>query len=86
MKVLKFEATWCAPCKMLKEVISNIETDVVIESIDIDTNSDLAAQYNIRSVPTCIIVDDEGNEVSRHIGMMNKDTFNEFIKIGRAHV
>lgn len=80
MKVLKFEATWCAPCKMLKEVISNIETDVVIESIDIDTNSDLAAQYNIRSVPTCIIVDDEGNEVSRHIGMMNKDTFNEFIK------
>ena len=38
MKVLKFEASWCSPCKMLKEVIKNIETDVVIESVDIDEN------------------------------------------------
>ena len=80
MKVLKFEASWCSPCKMLKEVIKNIETDVVIESVDIDENQDLALKYNIRSVPTCVIVDDEGNEVSRHIGMMSKDKFLEFIK------
>ena len=58
-KVLKFEASWCAPCKMLKEVISNIETDVVIESIDIDENFELATKYGIRGVPTCVIVDDE---------------------------
>lgn len=79
MKVLKFEASWCSPCKMLKEVINTVETDVIIESVDIDENTDLAALYSIRSVPTCVIVDDEGKEIDRKVGMMDKTTFTNFI-------
>lgn len=79
MKVLKFSASWCLPCKMLSEIVSKIETDKIIESIDIDENGDLATKFNVRSVPTCIIVDDDGNELSRHVGMMSKDQFLKFI-------
>ncbi len=43
-KVLKFSASWCGPCKMLSKTIEGIETDVVIEEVDIDEQSELAVE------------------------------------------
>ena len=52
MKVLKFYADWCVPCKSLSKIIEQHYTgDIPIENIDIDQNNDMAREYNIRSVP-----------------------------------
>jgi len=81
MKALKFEASWCAPCKMLSRVIDDAKDKIAmeIECIDIDENAELAKSYGIRGVPTIVIVDDEGKEVKRQSGMMMESQLVEFL-------
>ena len=57
-KVIRFTATWCGPCKALKTVLDQVETDVPIEVIDIDEQPDLATEFGIRGVPTLVMMED----------------------------
>ena len=81
MKLLKFYATWCGPCKGLSMVINGAKDkiSVPIEDIDIDQNIDLAKKYNIRGVPAMILVDESGSELKRLIGMTDEKKLLEFI-------
>lgn len=81
MKVLKFYAEWCAPCKMLSRVIEDAADKIAlpIESVDIDTNGDLARSYNIRGVPALLVVDENGGVVRSKNGYMNETQLLEFI-------
>ena len=78
-KVLKFSATWCAPCRALGETLSKVE-DVTIENVDIDDNEDLCEKYNIRSVPTLIFLNNENKEVGRSVGNISLDAFYNKLK------
>lgn len=71
-KVLRFTASWCQPCKMLARTLEDIKTNIPIEVIDIDKNSDLAIDYGIRSVPTIVMLD-ENIEVKRLVGMQSQN-------------
>jgi thioredoxin 1 len=68
MKVLKFYATWCGPCKAMSMILNGMDNLPEIEEIDIDANSDMSTEYKIRSVPTLVKLDDDGNEVDRYTG------------------
>ena len=83
MKLLKFHATWCQPCKMLSRVIEDASDKITMpmEEVDIDQNQELAIQYGIRGVPTLVIVDEEGKEVKRQSGMLMESQLLEFIKV-----
>lgn len=78
MKVLKFAASWCEPCKMLSKTFESIETKHEVVEIDIDENQDLAIKYGIRGVPTLVLVDGE-TEVKRKSGMMMQKDLLEFL-------
>mgnify|MGYP001114126927 FL=1 len=73
MKTMKyFSATWCGPCKSFKPVINEIAGEgYSIQFIDIDQQQDLAAKYNVRSVPT-VVIEESGIEVDRFIGSIPK--------------
>jgi thioredoxin 1 len=73
MKTMKyFSATWCGPCKSFKPVMNEIAGEGhSVQFIDIDQSQDLAAKYNVRSVPTTII-EENGIEVDRFIGSIPK--------------
>lgn len=56
-----FTATWCGPCQRIKPIIEEIskgvdESKLKVCMIDIDNNSELVEKYNIRSVPTMILL------------------------------
>ena len=71
MRVLRFTASWCQPCKMLAKTLEDVNTNVPIEVIDIDDNSELAKEYGIRGVPAMVMLD--GNiEVKRLVGLSQK--------------
>lgn len=77
-KVLKFQATWCGPCKAMSKTLENVQTDVLIEEVDIDENSELTTQYGIRGVPTLVMLQD-GVEVKRLVGAKNKEELENWI-------
>ena len=80
-----FFATWCGPCKMLSPVVdevSNEITDVKFLKVDVDDNSEIAAKYNIMSIPTLIIFKD-GKVKDKHTGLISKSDLVDFINKNR---
>jgi thioredoxin 1 len=73
VKVLKFTAAWCGPCKTLAPIIEQLRTEmnVDIEDKDIDSNMELARDFNIISIPTMVVLKND-KEVDRIIGLSNK--------------
>ena len=81
MKVLKFQASWCQPCKMLSRTVEEAKDkiNVPIEEVDIDENTELAKKFNIRGVPTLVLVDDSGATIRSKSGFMNEKQLLEFV-------
>ena len=81
MKILKFYASWCTPCKALTQYLE-ASKDIIpcpVENIDIDADMETAVHYGVRGVPTMIMVDENNNQVKRLVGMQSlKDLENWF--------
>jgi thioredoxin 1 len=74
--VVEFGATWCAPCKMLEPVLTQLSQEwgskARIVKIDVDESSDIAQNYGIMSVPTVILFK-KGQAIERFSGFLPKD-------------
>ena len=68
IKVLKFYADWCAPCKVLKTTLNGFN-ECEIQDVNIEKESELTAKYNVKQLPTLVAVDAEGNELWRKTGV-----------------
>lgn len=69
MKLLKFEADWCGPCKIMKPVVEKLaaQYDLEVEVIDIDENPMRANHFRVQSIPTVVLMNGE-EEVARVVG------------------
>jgi len=87
MKYLKFEASWCGACKMIEPQLRKVkEAGIDIEKIDAESNTEMVTRYNIRNLPTIILVDDSGKEFYRNSGSKIKaqdmlNTYQEFTNV-----
>lgn len=80
MKLLQFKAVWCNPCKMQTKEFEENPVDAELEAIDIDEdNKGLTTKYGIRSIPTMILLSDNGEILNRWTGVTKSSTINEFI-------
>ena len=71
--VIDFYATWCGPCKALAPHIERLaqeyEGRIKVLKVDVDKNEALAAQADIRTIPTLFFIDMDGN-IRRSVGGM----------------
>lgn len=73
--LIDFTATWCGPCKALKPIIEKVAQShagrLKVLQLDIDDSPDTPSRFNIRGVPTVILVKN-GQEVARNVGLAQK--------------
>lgn len=80
MKLLKFQASWCQPCKQLSETMKTMEFPFPVSEVDIDTNREATISFGIRGVPTLILMDENDNILMRESGNLTKSQLEEKLK------
>lgn len=79
MQIKMFKTPMCGYCPRQIEILEELDSKEVIEFdseenvIDATQNMDEANQYNVRTLPTTIILDDEGNVVQQFTGMTSSE-------------
>ena len=77
VKVKRYTASWCGPCKVLAPVFAELESEisnVSFETIDVDQNRQEAIDNMVTSVPT-VIIEKDGQMVQRYTGVQPKSAY-----------
>jgi len=75
-QILYFSATWCGPCKNFKPIMESVSNSIPVQFVDVDQNPTLAAQYNIRSIPTLVFLKN-GQEINKKPGVLSESQVKE---------
>jgi len=79
--VFYFTADWCNPCKKVKPIVEELNREhgnVKFQIIDVDIEMELVKRFEIRSVPTFILIED-GVEVNRITGAQTRESLIGFV-------
>ncbi len=72
--LLDFWASWCGPCRMLGPILDEIAAereDIKVCKVNVDEEPELAAKYQIVSIPTVFVIKD-GSIVAQSLGVKPK--------------
>ena len=80
--LVDFWAEWCGPCKMIAPILSEIADEYAgkmkICKVDVDTNPETAAKFNVRGIPTLLVFKNGAVEATK-VGALSKTQLVEFV-------
>lgn len=78
MKIIKLYSNSCGPCKVLENNLkqANIEHESIL--VTSDEGEELADKYNVRNIPTLLLLDDNDNLIKKFTGILTSDKLKEF--------
>ena len=82
--LVDFWAEWCAPCRTVAPELESVAAEragqVIVAKVDTDALPDVAARFDIRSIPTMILFRD-GREAERISGAMPASAIKERFRL-----
>jgi|LauGreDrversion4_2_1035121.scaffolds.fasta_scaffold14101_2 thioredoxin 1 len=82
VKVLKFSAAWCGPCKMLSPVFDQVKKEISgvnYIDIDVDTHPELVQAYSVTGVPL-VVIEKDGVITDTIVGAKHKSVYTSAIQ------
>lgn len=79
MKLLKFFTVCCGQCKQQTKLLEGF-TEVEVVSVDCDQNDDLVNKYEVRGLPTLVLVDDNEEIITKFTGITKPEVIKETLK------
>lgn len=81
ISVVQFSAPWCGPCRMITPIIESLSDEmagVTFFKVDVETEGEMASEYNVRQIPVIVFLKD-GVEINRTLGMKTKNELKQII-------
>ena len=68
--ILLFTAKWCEHCKVITPLLESMAKrgQINLRQVNVDYDASTVSNYNVKSIPTVILTDLKGNEISRKNG------------------
>lgn len=82
MKKVDFYADWCDPCKMLSPIVEEVaqeNSNIKVVKVNVDESQETAVKYQVMSIPTLVVIEN-GNIVTRSVGVISKSEILNMIK------
>ena len=78
MKIIKYGADWCGPCRAAKQIL--IDSGIEFTEVDVDENPDALVERGINEIPFFEVLDDNNNVVKTISGSLSKEKLQEIIE------
>lgn len=79
MKLLKFYTKNCCQCKVQNKILEAVKDEIEIIPVDCNESEDLVEKYNIKSLPTLVLIRDNGEVIAKYTGVTNPEVLTETI-------
>lgn len=80
--LVDFWASWCGPCRMVSPIVDEIAEEIdytKVGKVNVDEQSELAAQYGVMSIPT-LMVFKNGKLARQEVGARDKSGILDMLK------
>jgi len=83
MKLMLFTAPWCGQCKAYHPTVDKFmkkHPQIEFEEVNVELQEEVATEYNVKSLPTTIIISWDGSEFNRATGIQSLDQLEKLIR------